>query len=84
MTSVQEDFTVDITGFKCPVPLIKTRRALKQSSPNQIIKFIGTEEEEVSRKEILIALESMKHLVLNVMIHDNGDWELLVKKQKAT
>ena len=81
MTSEDESLIVDITGYKCPVPLIKTRRALKQSSTDQLIKFIGTEVEEISRKEILIALENMKQEILSVEIADNGDWEISVKKQ---
>lgn len=81
--NVQEDLMVDITGLNCPVPLIKTRRALKQSSNNQIIKFIGTKKEEISREEILIALDNLKQEVLDITIKDNGDWELLVRTQTA-
>jgi TusA-related sulfurtransferase len=81
MTSEKNGLVVDITGFKCPVPLIKTRRALKQSPANQIIKFIGTEIEEISRKEILIALENMKQEILSINIEDNGDWVITIKKQ---
>ena len=80
MTSEDENLVVNITGFKCPIPLIKTRRALKQSPTNQLIKFIGTEVEEISRKEILIALENMKQEIISVTIEDNGNWEIHVKK----
>jgi TusA-related sulfurtransferase len=83
MTSEEENLIVDITGFKCPVPLIKTRRALKQSPTNQLIKFVGTEVEEISRKEILIALENMEQEILSVNIEDNGDWEISVKTKKS-
>ena len=47
MSELKEDLVVDITGFKCPVPLIKTRRAVKQTSNDQLVKFIGTKEEEI-------------------------------------
>jgi tRNA 2-thiouridine synthesizing protein A len=83
MTS-QVDLMVDITGLVCPVPLIKTRRALKQSSDNQIIKFVGTKKEDISREEILIALDNLNQEVLDINIKDNGDWIILVKKQTAT
>ena len=50
MSEPKVDLLVDITGFKCPIPLIKTRRAVKKSINDQIIKFIGTKEEEISRQ----------------------------------
>ena len=82
MSETKEDLVVDITGFKCPVPLIKTRRAVKQTKINQIVKFVGTKEEEISRKEILVALESMKQFILNMEIDaSTGSWEILMRKQ---
>ena len=81
MPQIKEDLLVDITGLKCPVPLIKTRRAVKQSADDQIVKFIGTVEEEISRKEILVALESMKQPVINMEINSStGDWQIVMKK----
>ena len=78
-----DELIIDITGFKCPVPLIKTRRAIKQSTDDQIIKFIGTKDEEISRKEILVALESMKQPIINMEVNSStGDWEIITKKQK--
>ncbi|MHA1975802.1 MAG: sulfurtransferase TusA family protein [Candidatus Hodarchaeales archaeon] len=84
MPNLKEDLVVDITGFKCPVPLIKARRAVKQTSKDQLVKFIGTKEEEISRKEILVALESMKQPVINMQIDaSTGNWEILMKKKNA-
>ncbi len=81
MSNHKEDLLVDITGFKCPVPLIKTRRAVKQSTDEQIIKFIGTKEEEISRKEIIVALESMNQPVIDMVVNDvTGDWYILAKR----
>ncbi|MHA1995766.1 MAG: sulfurtransferase TusA family protein [Candidatus Hodarchaeales archaeon] len=84
MPESKENLIIDITGFKCPVPLIKTRRAVKQSPDNQIIKFIGSKEEEISRKEILVALESMKQPIINVEIDNStGTWQIITKKQST-
>ena len=84
MSELKEDLVVDITGFKCPVPLIKTRRAVKQTSNDQLVKFIGTKEEEISRKEILVALESMNQTIVNMEIDaSTGKWEILMKKQNS-
>ena len=71
---------VDVTGLTCPIPLIKTRRAIKKSQNKQIIKFVGTEKEEISRKEILVALEGMKQKVLEVEVTSDGSWQIYIEK----
>ena len=53
------DHIVDITGLKCPVPLIKTRRVVLNAQVGETIKFFGTTEEEISRKEILLVIENL-------------------------
>ncbi len=84
MSELKEDLLVDITGFKCPVPLIKTRRAVKKTTNNQIVKFIGTKEEEISRKEIIVALETMNQPILKMSIDSStGDWFILMKKHNS-
>ena len=84
MSELKADLVVNITGFKCPVPLIKTRRAVKQTSDDQLVKFVGTKEEEISRKEILVALESMNQTIVNMEIDaSTGKWEILMKKQNS-
>ena len=75
------DISVDITGLKCPIPLIKTRRAVLKAEKGQIIEFIGTPEEEISRKEILIAIESLKQKLLeNSDINEENKWRILIQK----
>ena len=81
MSKYKADIIVDITGLTCPIPLIKTRRAIKKSQTNTIIKFLGTSEEEISRKEILVALENMKQSVLEVQVSSDGSWSIFAVKQ---
>ena len=82
MNEVVPDFVVDIIGLKCPVPLIKARQALKSANNGAIIKFTGTKEEEISRKEILIALNNLNQTVLSDEYNSNGEiWYIYAKKE---
>lgn len=81
MNKVKPDFLIDITGLTCPIPLIKARRAIKSATKGQTIKFIGTEDEEVSRKEILIAISNLKqHIIENIDHTEENIWHILIKK----
>jgi hypothetical protein len=42
---------------------------------------VGTKEEEISRKEILVALEGMKQHVLDVEVSSDGSWQIYVEKE---
>jgi TusA-related sulfurtransferase len=80
MSKYEANMIVDVTGLTCPIPLIKTRRAIKKSENKHIIKFVGTENEEISRKEILVALEGMKQKVLEVEVTSDGSWQIYMEK----
>jgi len=82
LNEVVPDFVVDIIGLKCPVPLIKARRALKSANNGAIIEFTGTKEEEISRKEILIALNNLNQTILSNEYNSNGEiWHIYAKKE---
>ena len=80
--SQKADIVVDITGLQCPVPLIETRKAIRKAETGQIIEFLGTPEEEISRKEILIAIENLKQrIVSDYDNEDTGTWHIFIKKE---
>lgn len=82
MNNEESNFLIDITGLTCPIPLIKARRAIKNATKGQIIKFIGTGDEEVSRKEILIAISNLKQQLLEDFNNQEEDrWHILIKKE---
>lgn len=37
------DKELDARGLACPLPVLKTRRALKELSPGQILKIVATD-----------------------------------------
>jgi tRNA 2-thiouridine synthesizing protein A len=43
MTALQADYTLDTSGMLCPIPVIKTSRAIKEVQVGQVIKMISTD-----------------------------------------
>ena len=80
MHSGDADILVDITGLTCPIPLIKARKAIKNALKGQTIKFIGTDKEDISRKEILIAVSNLNHPLLEDSYDNDREWHILIKK----
>lgn len=40
MSEIKPNRVIDVCGLKCPMPLIKTKKALKELEPGQILKVI--------------------------------------------
>lgn len=43
MTTLQEDKVLDTSGMLCPVPVIKTSKAIKEMQIGQVLKMISTD-----------------------------------------
>jgi len=43
MTTLQADKTLDTSGMLCPVPVIKTSKAIKEVEIGQVLKMISTD-----------------------------------------
>ena len=41
MTALQENKLLDCSGMLCPVPVIKTSKAIKEIQPGQILKMVA-------------------------------------------
>lgn len=68
---------VDVRGRNCPVPLVETRKALRQAEPGDIIEVIGTH--EASKKEIPMAVEALRLELLSVDGSDT-DWTIRIRR----
>jgi tRNA 2-thiouridine synthesizing protein A len=42
-TEIKPDETIDCRGLSCPMPLLKTKKAIKKMKKGQIIEVIGTD-----------------------------------------
>lgn len=43
MDVIKEDQVLDCSGLLCPMPIVKTSRAMKELQPGQILKLIATD-----------------------------------------
>jgi tRNA 2-thiouridine synthesizing protein A len=43
MTTLKADKTLDCTGMLCPVPVIKTSKAIKEIQVGQVLQMIATD-----------------------------------------
>jgi len=41
--NITPDETLDCRGFSCPMPLLKTKKALKKMKPGKILEVLGTD-----------------------------------------
>jgi len=43
MTTLKADKTLDCTGMLCPVPVIKTSKAIKELQVGQVLQMVATD-----------------------------------------
>ncbi|MDP1551727.1 MAG: sulfurtransferase TusA family protein [Methanobacteriaceae archaeon] len=68
---------IDVKGETCPVPLVETRKVLKNASRGDIIEITGTH--PASKKEIPMAIEALGLELINVEEKD-GIWKIKIKR----
>ena len=43
LEDIKSDNMVDTRGLTCPMPLLKTKKALKSMAPGEILEILGTD-----------------------------------------
>ena len=43
ISTINADKVVDTSGLSCPMPLLKTKKAMKELSSGQVLQVIGTD-----------------------------------------
>jgi tRNA 2-thiouridine synthesizing protein A len=43
MAQIQVDQTLDARGLLCPMPIVKTSKAMKELGPGQVLKLMATD-----------------------------------------
>ena len=71
------EIKVDCLNMTCPLPLVETRKALRDASPGDIVEVVGTHPS--SKKEIPMAARAMGLEVIGVEEED-GVWKIRIKK----
>jgi len=68
---------VDCCGETCPIPLIKTRKAIREASPGDIIEVRGTH--QASKKEIPMAVKALGLKLIDVK-EEGGEWTIIIQR----
>ena len=71
------EILVDCRGETCPVPLVETRKAIRQAKPGDIIVVIGTH--PASREEIPMAARALGLEVLSIEGTENN-WTIRIRR----
>ncbi len=75
---VKADVLLDVSGEVCPVPLIKTRRALDKMEKDTILEVVGNDER--AKLDILMAVQELKMKLIKEETSKSGKWRLLIRK----
>ena len=76
-TCPRAEFNIDVCGENCPIPLVETRRALRQAKPGDVIVVRGTH--TASKEEIPLAVQALGLRLLSVEEQD-GVWTICIKR----
>jgi len=68
---------VDCRGENCPVPLVETRKALKNASPGDVVEVVGNH--PASKKEIPMAVEALG-LELLSLEEVGEEWRIRIQR----
>ncbi|MBO9369871.1 MAG: sulfurtransferase TusA family protein [Chloroflexi bacterium] len=71
------EILVDCRGETCPVPLVETRKAIRQAQPGDVIVVIGTH--PASREEIPMAVRALGLELLSVEGTET-DWTIRIRR----
>ncbi|MEC7545455.1 sulfurtransferase TusA family protein [Thalassolituus sp.] len=70
------DSILDATGLQCPMPLLKTKLALRELTSGQILKVIATD--SGSQQDIPRYLEKTNHRLLSHTNESRGEFTFMI------
>ena len=71
------EIKVDCTGETCPVPLVETRKALREAKEGDMVEVVGTHPS--SKKEIPMAVKALGLELMDVQEKD-GVWKIKIRR----
>ena len=78
MSEITFDSEIDCRGLNCPMPILKTKKAMDGLSSGQVLKMLATDPGSVSD------LQSWSKRTENILIdhsEDGGVYSFLIQKQ---
>lgn len=77
-TLVKADVVLDVSGEVCPLPLVKTRRALDKMGKDMILEVVGSDEE--IKLDIIMAVRELKMERIKEETEKDGKWRIIIRK----
>ncbi len=71
------DKELNARGLSCPLPIVKTKKALADMTPNQVLKVISTDTGSV--KDMAAFAEQTGNTLLST-VEENGEFVFYMKK----
>ncbi|MDZ7361600.1 MAG: sulfurtransferase TusA family protein [candidate division KSB1 bacterium] len=78
MAEVKPDQTLDCAGLLCPMPVVKTRKVIKEMQVGQILEMIATDPGSIPDMEAWA--KQTQHELLLAQKEDGGKFRFLIKK----
>jgi tRNA 2-thiouridine synthesizing protein A len=72
------DVLVNVMGETCPIPLVEMRKAVMKAQKGQVIEVRGSH--GASKKEIPMAVNSLKLELLGIEDDPDGSWRIFIRK----
>ena len=72
------DADIDLSGLRCPLPVLRTKKALADMTPGQRLRVFSTDPE--SQNDIPAFVKMAGHALLQNQNHNNGFVFLIQKK----
>jgi tRNA 2-thiouridine synthesizing protein A len=80
MTEIKPDRVLDCSGLLCPMPLVKTNKAIKEMQVGQILEMIATDPNSMADMEAWA--KQTQHDLLLAEKKEGGKSRFLIKKNR--
>ncbi len=80
MPEITPEKVIDCSGLKCPMPLAKTVKAVKELQTGQILEMISTD--PGSQLDVTAWAKQTQNELLSVRQGEFGEWHFLIKKTR--
>ena len=77
MTDYQEDSLMDCSGMNCPLPILKTKKAIDGMNSGEILKMISTDPGSIN--DVNAFTKRTGHELLESIAED-GDYTFFIQK----
>lgn len=78
MAEVKADMTIDAKGLTCPMPVLRTKKAIDMISAGQVLEVIATD--VASRADIPALVNRLGHEIIEIK-EAEGSISFLIRKR---